>query len=180
MININNKIFYFLYGLSHRVEWFDKLIIFLAVYFPYLIIFLAIVFLLFHHEVLYSKNPFLEFKRKWKEIILVFLSSGLAWGLADFLKFIFHTPRPFVLFNNVHALFVETWYAFPSGHATFYCALAFSIYFCHKKVGYFFLVSAFLIGMARVIGGVHFPIDILGGYILGFIIPYCWRLLIII
>ena len=31
---------------------------------------------------------------------------------------------------------------------------------------------ALLIGVARIIAGVHFPIDILGGFIIGFIVAY--------
>jgi len=35
---------------------------------------------------------------------------------------------------------------------------------------------AFLIGIARIIAGVHFPIDILGGFILGAGIAYLIKL----
>lgn len=175
---MNNLIFYFLYNFSHQNIYLDRVIVFFAVYFPYLIILLAFIFLLFHHEVLPSENPWREFMKKWKEILFVFVSSGMAWVFAKVLKTLFHTPRPFVLFNDVHSLFTETGYAFPSGHATFYSALAFSIFFCHKKIGYLFLLGALFIGIARVVGGVHFPIDILGGYIVGFLVVLSIKLFI--
>ena len=112
------------------------------------------------------------FIRKWKEITLVFFSGVLAWILAYILKIIIYTPRPFEVFSNIVPLFSESGYAFPSGHATFFMALAFALFFNHKKAGYVFILFALLIGIARIIAGVHFPVDILGGFILGFFIAF--------
>ena len=169
---MNNNIFFFFYNLAHQSVFFDKVITFFAVTFPYIVILLAIIFLLFHHDVLPSRNPFKEFIKKWKEILAVFFSSALAWFLAYVLKFLFQMPRPFEIFPKVIPLFSETDYSFPSGHATFFMALAFAIFFSHKKAGYIFIAFAILIGVARIIAGVHFPVDILGGFILGSIIAF--------
>lgn len=169
---MNDTIFFFFYGLAHQSEFLDKVIIFFADIFPYIVILLAFLFLIFHHEVLPSKNPFKEFKKKWKEITLVFFSGISAWILAYVLKYLFHTGRPFDVFPKVVSLFPETSYAFPSGHATFFMALAAALFFSHKKAGYVFIAFAILIGVARIIAGVHFPIDILGGFILGFAIAF--------
>jgi membrane-associated phospholipid phosphatase len=46
-------------------------------------------------------------------------------------------------------------------------ALAFAVFFSHKKAGYIFICFAFLIGLARITAGVHFPVDIFGGFVLG-------------
>ena len=86
------------------------------------------------------------------------------------LKLLFHTSRPFLVLPDVVPLWIESGYAFPSGHATFFMALAFAIYLLHKKVGYIFICLALFIGFARIVAGVHFPIDILGGFILGIIV----------
>jgi len=170
---MNNTIFFFFYNLAHQSQIFDETVVFIAVYFPYIVAMLAGLFLLFHHEVLQAENPFQVFLQKKKEILLVFFSGGLAWVLAAILKFFIHTPRPFSLFPQVQALFSETTsFAFPSGHATFFFALAVSIFFYHKKVGYLFMFFALLIGIARIVAGVHFPIDILGGFILGALVAY--------
>ena len=129
-------------------------------------------FLLFHHEVIRAENPFQILTQKYKEILLVFLSGVLGYFISYILKFLFHTPRPFEILNGVNALFIESSYAFPSGHSVVFMALAFAIFFIHKKVGYIFILFAFLIGLVRIIAGVHFPIDILGGFILGFLIAF--------
>ncbi len=169
---MNNQIFFFFYNLANQSAFFDKLVIFVADIFPYLVVILAGIFLLFHHEVFRAENPFKALVQKWKEIFLAFFSGVLAWALAYILKYLVHTGRPFDIFPQVHSLFSETGYAFPSGHATFFMALAFAIFFSHKKAGYYFILFALLIGVARIIAGVHFPVDILGGYILGFLIAF--------
>ena len=172
---LNNQFFYFFYNLAHKSEFFDKVVIFIAHTFPYIVILLAIIFLFFHHDVLLSKNPFKIFAQKWKEIVLVFFSGIFAWCISQVLKLLIHTPRPFVEFQNVSSLIPETGFAFPSGHATFYMALAFAIFFSHKKAGYIFMFFALLIGIARIVAGVHFPIDILGGFVLGTLTAYFVR-----
>jgi len=169
---INNKFFFTLYDLAHRSIFFDKLVIFFSDIFPYIVIVLAGIFLLFHHEVLKSKNPFKVLVQKWKEIILVFFSGVFAWCVAQVIKLLIHTQRPFLVLPNVSSLVPENGFSFPSGHATFYMALAFAIFLSHKKAGYVFISFAFLIGIARIIAGVHFPVDILGGFILGILTAY--------
>ncbi len=169
---MNTTIFYFFYNFAHQSILLDKIIIFFAVYFPYLVIIFAGLFLLFHHEVFKAESPYRVFLQKKKEILLVFATSVFAWILARVLKLLIHVDRPFISLPDVRALFPEDGFAFPSGHATFYMALAFSILFMHKKVGYVFIVFAVLIGIARIIGGVHFPVDILGGFALGALVAY--------
>ena len=156
---MNDSIFFFFYNLAHSSKLFDQIVIFVADIFPYIVVILAFLFLIFY-------------KKNFKETILIFFSSAFAWFLAYVLKFLFHTQRPFDLFPNVVSLFPETGYAFPSGHATFFMALAFALFFNHKKVGYAFVLFAFLIGVSRIVAGVHFPVDILGGFVLGFFIAF--------
>jgi len=67
--------------------------------------------------------------------------------------------------------------SFPSGHAAIYFALAVSIILffrfsediSKRKWGWRFLGAAFLIGVARIFIGFHWPSDILAGAIIGII-----------
>lgn len=169
---MNNDIFFFFYNLAHKSSEFDKIVVFAAEFLPYLVIILAGIFLLFHHEVLPSQNPLREFAKKWQEITIVFFSGISAWLLAYLFKLLLHTVRPFDFFPNVYPLFPEAGYAFPSGHATFFMALALAIFFSYKKAGYVFIFFALIIGLARIVSGVHFPADILAGFILGTLVAY--------
>ncbi|OGI68731.1 hypothetical protein A2738_00275 [Candidatus Nomurabacteria bacterium RIFCSPHIGHO2_01_FULL_42_15] len=150
---MNNTIFFFFYNLAYKSDFFDNLVTFFAVYFLYVVIALAFLFL---------------FRRfNWKEIILLCISGGSAWIVAKILKILIHTPRPFDAFTEMQSLFAETGYAFPSGHTMVASAIAFAIFFTNKKAGYVFMFFALIIGLSRIIAGVHFPIDILGGFVLG-------------
>jgi len=159
---MNETIFYYFYNLAHQTQNFDSLVVFLAETFPYLVVFSAGIFLLF-----YQKNIF---QTTW-----LFLGVFFAWFLSFILKNVFVLLRPFEALPGILPLFSETGFALPSGHATFFLALAVAIFLVHKKVGSLFVLFALLIGIARIIAGVHFPFDILGGFLLGGIFSYLWK-----
>ena len=169
---LNTQIFYAFYGLAHQSFVLDRMIFFFAQTFPYLVIFLSVIFLLFHHEVFAKKYPIKALFKKLKEIFVTFLSVFIAWLSAIYLKTVFSVPRPFIQFPKVIPLIAESDFSFPSGHAAFFMGLAVAIFLHHKKAGYLFFVFALIIGLARICAGVHFPVDILGGYVLGGIISY--------
>ena len=171
-MHLNNNLFFFFNNFSHQSNFLDLVITFFAVYLPYLVVLGAGIYLLIHNDVFPNKNPILAFRQKWSEIFIAFLSGGLAWLFGEIIKNIISSPRPFIALSEVTSLFPETGYAFPSQHAAFFTALAFSIYLQHKVAGYFFLFLAFFISIARIAGGVHYPIDILGGIILGILVSY--------
>lgn len=169
---MNDRIFYLFYNLSHKSAFLDGLFVFLADTLPYIVIMLAGLFLLFHHEILRAESPYRAFLEKWKEISAVFLSGILAWVFSYLLKLTFGALRPFDLLEGVESLLPETGYAFPSGHASFFMAIAVSVLFLHRRAGYVFLLFALLIGFSRIAAGVHFPADILGGFALGALVAY--------
>ncbi len=172
---MNDHIFFFFYNFAHQSKLFDTLIYFTAEVLPYIAIFSVIFFLFLHKEKIFVNSPLKEFSRKLKEGVLVFLSATIAWCTSQILKVLFHVERPFVVWNEVTALFSESGYAFPSGHATFFMALAFAIFLIHKRIGTWFVVVAVLIGIARIVAGVHYPIDILAGFVLGVLVAYFSR-----
>ena len=155
---MNDIIFFFFYNFAHKSFFFDSMAVFFAQYFPYLVILLAVIFLLFHHEVFAKDKPFKALVQKWKEIFYISLSVLIAWL--------------FVEFPNVVPLLKPVDFSFPSGHSAFFMGLAVAIFLCHKKAGYLFAVFALLIGISRIIIGVHYPFDILGGYLFGGLISY--------
>lgn len=170
---MNNIIFFKLYSLAHTNYFLDKVIVFCADYLPYIVVIIAVFFLLHKsYKFVSEKNLFSIIRNSTRDFVYIFSPAVLGWVIADILKNIFASPRPFIEFENlVRPLFTHGGMdSFPSGHATFYGALALSILFVNKKMGYLFIFFALLIGLARIISGVHFPIDILSGYILGGII----------
>ena len=58
-------------------------------------------------------------------------------------------------------------YSFPSGHTGSSFAAAFALYYYNKKEGILALILAALIGFSRMYLSVHYPTDVLAGFVLG-------------
>ncbi len=110
--------------------------------------------------------------RKLKENTLHgVLSLVIAWSLSQFLKEVFDTTRPYII-EGIKPLTLTYPLdgAFPSSHMAATVALSVSVFLHNRKLGFIFLVLSFIIGASRVAAHVHYPIDILGGAILGTIV----------
>ncbi len=136
----------------------NQIIIFCASDLIFISTFYAFVYILWKHER----------KHHIRHIALIFGSAVLAWVVTHFLKEIIAHPRP----EGVALLIPGDVYSFPSGHATFMSALAFSMYGFDKKAGKIIFVLAIITGIARVLAGVHFWYDIAFGFVVGFLVSY--------
>jgi undecaprenyl-diphosphatase len=79
----------------------------------------------------------------------------------------FFRPRPFST-NAVHLLFYHnTDSAFPSNAATLAFAFSFGVFVYRRKLGAVMLALAAFVCLARMAAGIHYPLDVLGGMLLG-------------
>ena len=88
------------------------------------------------------------------------------------LKGLVARPRPFVVNELIEPLVggVSPYRSFPSGHSGGSFAAMFALYrWVPKKIGIPALFLASLVALSRLYVGVHYPTDILGGFIIGFI-----------
>jgi undecaprenyl-diphosphatase len=112
---------------------------------------------------------------KWRSrnarhgVVAAALSAGLALTLAKVISDLVERPRPFVEHPHAAHLFIKhaADYGFPSDHASGAFAIAVALLLRHRRAGLLALVMATLIGVGRVMIGVHYPTDILGGALLG-------------
>ncbi len=135
----------------------DGMAIFFAKYFEYILILVLLLFLV--------KN----LKKYWPMVVQAFSAAILSrFVITNIIRWLWQRPRPFVE-NHVNLLlnYNPTEPSFPSGHAAFYFAIATIVYFYNKKAGIIFFVASFLISIARVFSGIHWPSDILAGALVG-------------
>jgi undecaprenyl-diphosphatase len=179
-MNISDNIFFKLYSLAHQSKIVDTLIVFCAEYLPYLVVIFIVIYILYQDLGDFDwRNPFGIIKKRINQLTNIFIPAISAWVLTSILKSIFSSPRPFIKFKEiVNPLFTHGGMdSFPSGHATFYMALALSIFLINKKLGWVYFFIALVIGLARIMTGIHFPIDILAGYLLGLIVALIFQII---
>ncbi|MDP3975036.1 MAG: phosphatase PAP2 family protein [Candidatus Jorgensenbacteria bacterium] len=155
---MDNAIFNILHswaGVSVIGDWFG---IVLAAYLPWG---LAIAVL-----VLLAKDP--SRVKKLEHFIFIALSLLVARGfLTELIRYFVERDRPFVTLGFEPLIEQSVTYAFPSGHAAIFFALALAVWFLNKNWGWWFGGLALVNGIARVVAGVHWPTDILAGAAVG-------------
>ncbi len=105
-------------------------------------------------------------KEKMFTFSLLFLSGFFSWIAARMLKDFFQISRPYVT-HNLIPLVNEPGYSFPSEHVTVFAALSVATFFLHKKSGILLAIATLCIALSRIVIGAHYPIDVLGGAVLG-------------
>lgn len=149
-------IFQKLNGLAGQWLWLDAVVIFCA---EFLIWFMPLILVL-----VYFLTSRAEREKYRRNAIKFFLIIGGAFMLSQLIGLIYFRDRPFVSYPILHQLItVYSDKSFPSDHATVAFALALAVFLVDRGLSILFFILAFLIGLGRVIAGVHYPLDILGG-----------------
>ncbi|MDO8581569.1 MAG: LssY C-terminal domain-containing protein [bacterium] len=114
-------------------------------------------------------------QKRWFRVWMLFLTMAGSEAIAILMKIFIARPRP----DSAGALLLETTYSFPSGHAlialSFYGFLTYIWLRERRHIVtriVIFLFAAFTIvgvGVSRIYLGVHWPSDVLGGYLLALI-----------
>lgn len=163
------SLFIYINNLAGKWICLDSIAIFFAQYFVYYLVAGAVVVFLL------IKNK----KEKIRYLLLVGSSVILSRiVITELIRFIWHRSRPFVDHQVNQLLEHSASGSFPSGHIVFLFALATAVYFFNKKLGIAFLIISFLVGMARVFVGIHYPLDILGGIVIGILSVFIINILI--
>jgi len=148
---MDNAILYFLNNLTNKNYYLDLFFIFLSVFFIFFLVVLHF-FIFLRKKRIY--NWFLA-------MIVIFF--GLVFK--EIMSLIYFRVRPFGSLSDINKLIeksiLET--SFPSGHTIVAFILAFTLLWIDRKWGIIFIFLASLIGLSRVIVGVHYPTDILAG-----------------
>lgn len=152
---MNLIIFEKINSLAFKWDLLDQVLIFGALYLPYILVILSFSLLIFN----FKRYKFLP--------ILSILSGSIALLFTLLFRALYYNPRPFVSIDSQFLLDHNDISSFPSGHTSFFFAFSTIIFLYNRKAGILFYILSFVIGLSRIATGLHWPIDILGGIILG-------------
>jgi membrane-associated phospholipid phosphatase len=129
----------------------NSLIIFGAKYLIVLIILIAGIY-------------FLKLEKQKQKEMLVFavITLPIIFIMSRLAEKLYFNPRPFVVGNFLPLISHTNNNGFPSDHTLLSTAVAAVIYLFNKKIGIALGLLALLVGLARVVAGVHHLIDIFG------------------
>ena len=101
----------------------------------------------------------------------VAISGASVWLLAKVVKSVVGRQRPFVALEAVFRHATDTGLGYPSGHAAVAAAIATAAapYMSHRmrRVAW---STVIVVGIARIYVGAHLPLDVIGGWALGWLI----------
>ncbi len=166
MTSIEREIVNFLYIAASSIQILKFIVIFFGHWSGY---FIAPSFVIWTFWV-WNKSGKLTF---FIHAILAAVSSRI---ILEIIRFVWDIKRPFVELG-IQPLFLpfEQGPSFPSGHATFYFALAAVSWNISKKASIAIFVAATLMGIGRISAAVHWPSDILAGAVLGVLAGFITR-----
>jgi undecaprenyl-diphosphatase len=103
--------------------------------------------------------------------VAVFASGTLAWFLAKVVKDVIERGRPLHFIADIHVREGEgTGLGFVSGHTAVAFAIATALFPVLSRWGRVVAYAvAAVVGFSRIVYGVHFPLDVLGGACLGIV-----------
>ncbi len=169
LLQFDQSFFYWFNNLQGQNYFVDSITHILAEYVIYIIPLLLLVCWFIYKT---DKNRI--------DMLKATIVSVIIWQIPTrIIAWIWYRPRPYIELGGTKELFFHVpSYSFPSDHATFLAAISMYFYLLgYKKVGTIGFVVTFLVSISRIIAGLHYPGDVLFGWILG--IGGAWIIFII-
>lgn len=160
MLSFDITLFRFINNLAGHSKVLDFFGIFFAQSLAFVLVLVALILIFL------NKNWKTSFRNFLFTALVLLVSNGF---VANIIEFFYVRARPSLVLENVVVLIQKNLQdpSFPSDHAIFFFALAAVFYFIDRKWFKYFFIGAALMGIARVFVGVHYPLDILMGAIIG-------------
>lgn len=158
-ILMDTALFYLINRLPHW-DWFDRLVLFVSDIQQKEALIVMGAVLIF--GVVFKKRGL------WRATLILIIAFVAVDQLVWWIKPFFHRARPAEVLEGVNILGGNAGgSSFPSSNAANVAVLFAFIYFVTRKNLVFWAGLTVLLGVFRVYKGIHFPSDLLGGWVLG-------------
>ncbi|MEK7498920.1 MAG: phosphatase PAP2 family protein [Patescibacteria group bacterium] len=143
-------------------RWIDFFWIFVTSYFGYLLIISVVAYWILQKS---------ENQNAYRNLLFIFCVMVLSsFIFTEGIHYFWYRLRPFLALSSIQVPYLQAGSSsFPSGHTATYFALALGMYQFNKGIGRWYLVGAGLIAISRIVLGVHYPSDIIGGIIVAYL-----------
>lgn len=152
---LNHQLLLWFYAGAHPLTWQIYLGTFAAKYLCYL----------FPLVLVYQC---LRYRNQWALVIVIFIALLVSIAASQLIQHFYFANRPFADGLVINLIQHSPNSSFPSDHTLFASTIAFGFVFARLyKVGFFLVVMALIVGWGRIYMGLHYPLDVLGGFFLG-------------
>ena len=159
-MSINQSLFYWINqdGGNHYV-WLDQLMLFLSRPTASIIPLAAVV-----------AYVLIKDRSRWRILLGMVIAIGLDDWVGGQIKHYFAVVRPCEALDGVRLLLGCGPNSFPSNHAANTAAFALYVALFYRRTAVFIWLIPFFVGISRIYVGVHYPVDVIGGWVLGCVI----------
>ncbi len=151
------KIFGAFNGLAGKNRFFDAIVIFFARYYTVIMPIGLFFYILETHAHLSFRQLI------YSQLIVLFVARGV---VVETIRLFYRRTRPFQDHKVTQLIkkYIEA--SFPSGHAITLISMGLALGYFDPGLGWFMVLSGVVVGLARLVAGVHYPLDVLAGIVL--------------
>ncbi|NLD19372.1 MAG: phosphatase PAP2 family protein [Clostridiales bacterium] len=108
--------------------------------------------------------------RKEPEVLRALLVPCISFAAASLFRYWYNAPRPYQVYGIEPVISKDTeGKSFPSMHVFSICVITVTVFYFYPILGVFLGILALALSGTRILGGVHYPIDVAGGASFGFL-----------